>query len=106
MESGDITTEAKHRVEGWIQESQTIIAQVIPSLFQERDRLRYRADAAEERAEQLTKLAQELQGQVAALQAEIDELKRLRAEMAESVQTCLAEVERLTSDIREAVRRR
>jgi hypothetical protein len=106
MESGDRTPTARQRIEAWIVESQTIIAQVIPAFFQERDGLQYRAEAAEERAEQLTKLAHELQAQVSTLQVEIDELRRLRAEMAESVQACLAEIERLTSDIRAAVRQR
>jgi chromosome segregation ATPase len=36
----------------------------------------------------------------------LNELKRLRAEMAENIQTRLAEIERLTSDVRAELRQR
>jgi hypothetical protein len=99
MEVPSSLAENRHRIADWLRESDVIITRAIPSLFQECDAQRHRAEAAEERARQLAALVEELQGQVTTLQGEVDVLTRLRVEATERVEEWVTDVARLTNDV-------
>ena len=99
MEPPGSLAENRHRITDWLRESDVIMSRAIPSLFQECDAQRHRAEAAEERARQLAALVEELQGQLTTLQGEIDGLIRLRAEMTDRIEEWVTDVGRLTHDV-------
>jgi hypothetical protein len=99
METTSSFAENRHRIADWLRDSDVIITRAIPSLFQECDAQRHRAEAAEERAQRLAALVEELQSHVTTLQAELNDFTRLRAEMTESIEEWMTEVARLTNDV-------
>ncbi len=89
----------RHQIEHWLRDSQTLLTRIIPSLFEECDGLRRRAEQAEETSRRLGREARELEGEVGRLRSEVERLQRERAAMAGYVQSRMAEVNRLAGEL-------
>ncbi len=92
----DLETETRQRVERWIEESQYLLGRIIPGIILERDRLRVRAEAAEDACEQLGREAANLRKEVSELHLEI---QSLRSQLAEIGEAAGAVIEHLTQSI-------
>lgn len=85
----DAALPTRDRINQWVQEGADLLGRVMPTLFDEFEGLWRRSRAAEDRL-------QALESESAKLQAELEELKRLRTETAEVMQTYAEEIARLT----------
>lgn len=92
----ELETETRQRLERWIEESQYLLGRIIPGIIQERDRLRVRAEAAEDACEQLGREAANLRKEVSELHLEV---QSLRNELAEIGQAADAVIEHLTQSM-------
>ncbi len=92
----ELETETRQRVERWIEESQYLLGRIIPGIIQERDRLRVRAQTAEDACEQLGREAANLRKEVSELHLEV---QSLRNELAEIGQAAGAVIEHLTQSM-------
>jgi hypothetical protein len=63
-------SEARHRVERWAEEGQHLLGRVLPALLEQHDRLRARADDAEQANERLRQELTELQRELHTLRVE------------------------------------
>src|SRR5438128_10178982 len=91
METIDDFTHTKSRLDQWTREGQQLIGHVIPSLI----------DQWESHRQQVQRLRQEVDdkdAEIAALRAEIDELRRERTEVAEATSSYLHEINRVTTE--------
>ena len=88
--------ETRQRVDRWIEESQYLLGRIIPGILEDRERLRGRAEAAENACEQLGLEASNLRREVSELHLEI---QGLRSELAEIGRTAGAVIEHLTQSI-------
>jgi len=75
--------EIRRRISDWIGEGQHVMGRMIPDLLEQCDRLRARADAAEQRCERLQREVTELQARLTTLQGENESLRNEQAEVAE-----------------------
>ena len=92
METIDDFTHTKSRLDQWTREGQQLIGHVIPSLI----------DEWESHRQQVQRLRQEVDdkdAEIAALRAEIDELKHERTEIAEATSSYLHEINRVTTEV-------
>ncbi len=95
----DALTQARQQIDQWIRDGQSVLGRVIPSLFQAIEGLSRRAEAAEDDARRVARELNELQAEATRLREEIEHLKRLRAEMVESVERAVDEIGRVTADL-------
>ena len=96
------TIDDAQRTTRWLAESQFQLSHVIPSLVDERDRLRRALEAREQECERLGGELGELRRSHGALQGELDALRGERAAMAEAfggVVGLLGQLQRPLSDI-------
>ena len=68
--------EDRQRVDRWIEESQYLIGRLIPSILDDRERLRGKLEAAEQECVRLRQEIGELRKEVADLQSETQVLPR------------------------------
>ena len=92
MEITEATATVTQQIDQWMHEGAELIG-AIPSVFEERDGLRRRLRSAEEDARRL-------EAEMTRLQAEVDRLQRGRAEAVEALETYVAEIGRLTDNLR------
>ena len=92
MEITEATATVTQQIDLWMHEGAELI-RAIPSVFEERDGLRRRLRSAEEDARRL-------EAEMTRLQAEVDRLQRGRAEAVEALETYVAEIGRLTDNLR------
>ena len=96
------TVDDAQRTTRWLAESQYQLSHVIPSLVDERDRLRRALEAREQECERLGGELGELRRSQGALQGELDALRGERSAMAEAfggVVGLLGQLQRPLSDI-------
>ena len=86
MSQGDMAAvDDRQRVDRWIEESQYLIGRLIPGLLDDRDRLRGKAEAAEQEIERLRIEVGELRREIADLRSERDGYRTDHAAIAEAV---------------------
>lgn len=79
----DESTETRQRVERWMEEGQHLLGRIIPSLLEQLDRMKSRAEAAEQLSERLRRDLTELQTQTALMRTENEVFRREQAEIRE-----------------------
>ena len=82
--------DTRQRVDQWMQEGQYLLGRVIPELLDQRDRLRGRADLAEQDRDKLRQELSVLQEEMTSLR---EENQRFRGEQKEAAQALGAVVE-------------
>jgi hypothetical protein len=109
----DTTMEATHNtvrtppnLEAWIRDSQHMMAQVIPSLLEEGQELRRRAESAEAAAAHRQREVEDLQGEVTRLGNEIDRLSKERAAVIATVERGMTSIARLAGEVLTALKER
>jgi predicted nuclease with TOPRIM domain len=75
------TTEARQRVERWADEGQHLLGRVLPGLLEQHDRLRSRAEEAEQVNERLRQELTELQRELHTLRVENQMFKKDQTEV-------------------------
>lgn len=93
MEDVD-TTETRQRVDRWMEEGQALLGRVIPTLLDQRERLKTRADIAEQERDKLRQELSTLQDEMSALR---EEAQRFRAEQAQTAQALGTVVDQVQS---------
>jgi len=106
MESTDTVTQAWHQIEAWVRDSQHMVSQVIPSLMQECDELRKRADSAEAHVTRLKREVEDLQGEITRLGGEVDRLTDERAVITGVVERGMSEIARVAGEVLTALKER
>ncbi|MGH7313625.1 MAG: hypothetical protein ACREJV_10655, partial [Candidatus Rokuibacteriota bacterium] len=90
----------------WVRDSQHMVSHVIPSLMQECDELRKRADSAEAHAAHLKREVEDLQGEITRLGSEVDRLTDERAVMTGVVERGMSEIARVAGEVLTALKER
>jgi hypothetical protein len=106
MESTDSVTQAWHQIEAWVRDSQHMVSHVIPSLMQECDELRKRADSAEAHVARLKREVEDLQAEITRLGKETDRLTDERAAMSSVVERGMSEIARVAGEVLTALKER
>jgi uncharacterized coiled-coil DUF342 family protein len=106
MESTDTITQAWHQIETWVRDSQHMVSHVIPSLMQECDELRKRADSAEAHVARLKREVEDLQGELTKLGGEVGRLTDERAVMSGVVERGMSEIARMAGEVLTALKER
>ena len=99
------SVEERQRLERWLEDGQFMLGRIVPSLMEERDRLRARAEAAEEHCERLRQELNELHKTVTDLHSERQYIRQEQAAIAESVGTLLSQFTDLQRPLHDAHRR-
>jgi len=99
------TVEERQRLERWLEDGQFMLGRIVPSLIEERDRLRARAEAAEEHCERLRQELNELHKTVTDLHSERQYIRQEQAAIAESIGTLLSQLTDLQRPLHDAHRR-
>ncbi len=97
--------ETRARVARWMEEGQYLLGRVIPTLIEQRERLKTRAEAAEETCERLRHEIGELQGQLAALRGENQALRNEGAAVGEVFNTLLEHMNAMMRSLSETQQR-
>lgn len=98
-------SEERERVDRWIQESQYLLGRVIPGAFDERERLRGRAEAAEQESERLRRELFELRKEVTDLQSEIQYFRGEHGAIADVLTTVLEHIGQIQKPLVDVHRR-
>jgi len=106
MESTDTITQAWHQIETWVRDSQHMVSHVIPSLMQECDELRKRADSAEAHVARLKREVENLQGELTRLGNEVGRLTDERAVITGVVERGMSEIARVAGEVLTALKER
>ncbi len=75
--------EDRQRIDRWIEESQYLIGRIIPTLLDDRERLKGKLEAAEQEGARLRQEIAELRKEVSDLQSETQHFRNEQAAMAE-----------------------
>lgn len=78
-------TETRQRVDRWMEEGQYLLGRVIPELLDQRDRLRSRADLAEEERDKLRQELNVLQEEMSLLRDENDRFRNEQTDTAQAL---------------------
>ena len=105
-------TGTRQQVERWIEESQYLLGRVIPSVFDDNQRLRERAAAADAECDRmreeiatLRREVHELQLELSGLRGQNDDLRGEQAAVAESLSRAVHHMNELMQPINEMVTR-
>jgi hypothetical protein len=97
--------EERQRIDRWIEESQYLIGRLIPSLLDDRERLRGKLETCEEESRRLRQEVVELRKEVADLQGETQYFRNEHAAMAEAVGGVLEHLSHVGKPLNEVYRR-
>jgi hypothetical protein len=97
--------EERQRIDRWIEESQYLIGRLIPSLLDDRERLRGKLETCEEEARRLRQEVVELRKEVADLQGETTYFRNEHAVMAEAVGGILEHLSHVGKPLNDVYRR-
>jgi hypothetical protein len=106
METTEPITQAWQQIESWVRDSQHMVSHVIPSLMQECDDLRKRADSAESHAARLKREVEDLQGEISRLSNEVGRLTDERAVMTGVAERGMSEIARVAGEVLTALKER
>lgn len=106
MESTDSVAQAWHQIEAWVRDSKNMVSHVIPSLVQECDELRKRADAAEGEVSRLKGEVESLQSEIARLSSEVGRLTDERAVVTGVVERGISDIARVAGEVLTALKER
>lgn len=95
----DALMQARRRIDQWARDGQDIVSNVIPSLFQECEGLRRRAESAEAHSARLSLEIEDLQTEIGRLRTEIDRLKGEAAATADAIDKGITDIGRITSEV-------
>lgn len=95
----DALMHARRQIDQWTRDGQEILSTVIPSLFQECEGWRRRAESAEAHSARLGLEIEDLQNEVARLRAEIDRQKLEASAAVDTVDKGLTEIGRITTEV-------
>lgn len=95
----DPLTDARRRIDDWALEGQDILNKVLPQLLAESEAFRQRAELAEEQSARLAREVEDLHGEMAKLQAEVERLRREGADTADALERTCTDINRLASDM-------
>ncbi len=100
MSITDVGAETKQQVERWIEESQYLLGRVIPSVFDENQRLREKAVSAEQDCDRMRDEIGALRREINELHAELNQLRGqhdyLRGEQAAIAEALTRAVHHMT----------
>jgi len=99
------SVEDRQRLERWLEDGQFMLGRVIPSLIEERDRHRARAEAAEETCERLRLELNELHKIITDLHSERQYVRQEQGAIAEAVSALLSQLTDLQRPVHEVHRR-
>ena len=103
---GDVdVAEERQRVTRWIEESQYLIGRIVPGLLDDRDRLRSRAEGAEQEAERLRHEVHELRKEIADLQSEKEFVRNEQVTMTEAFSKVMEHLSQMHEPLNEVMRR-
>jgi predicted nuclease with TOPRIM domain len=97
--------EDRQRIDRWIEESQYLIGRLIPSLLDDRDRLRGKLEAAEQEGARLRQEALDLRKEVGDLQSETQYFRNEHTAMAEAVAGVLEHLSHVQKPLNDVHRR-
>jgi len=99
------TVEDRQRLERWLEEGQYMLGRIVPSLAEERDRLKIRAEAAEEECERLRHEILDLRKSINDLNSEGNFLRQEQASIAETVGVLMGQLADLQRPLHDVHRR-
>jgi len=99
------TVEDRQRLERWLEDGQYMLGRVVPSLVEERDRLKVRAESAEEECGRMRHEILELRKVVNDLNGEGQYLRQEQAAIAESVGALMGQLAELQRPLHDVHRR-
>jgi glutathione S-transferase len=99
------TIEDRQRLERWLDEGQYMLGRIVPSLVEERDRLKARAEAAEDECGRLRHEILELRKVINDLNGEGQYLRQEQAAIAESVGALMGQLAELQRPLHDVHRR-
>jgi archaellum component FlaC len=103
---GDVdVAEERQRVTRWIEESQYLIGRIVPGLLDDRDRLRSRAEGAEQEADRLRQEVHELRKEIADLQSEKEFVRNEQVTMTEAFGKVMEHLSQMHEPLNEVMRR-
>jgi hypothetical protein len=97
--------EERQRIDRWIEESQYLIGRLIPSLLDDRERLRGKLETCEEESRRLRQEVVDLRKEVADLQGETQYFRGEHAAMAEAVGAVLEHLTHVGKPLNDVYRR-
>ena len=99
------TVEDRRRLERWLEDGRYMLGEAVPALVEERDRLRTRAEAAEDECGRLRHEVLELRKVINDLNSEGQYLRQEHAAIAESLDALLGQLAELQRPLHEVQRR-
>ena len=99
------TIDDRQRLERWLEDGQYMLGRVVPSLVEERDRLKIRAEAAEEECERLRHEILDLRKNINDLNSEGQFLRQEQASIAETVGVLMGQLADLQRPLHDVQRR-
>ena len=97
--------EDRQRVDRWIEESQYLIGRLIPSILDDRERLRGKLEAAEQEGARLRQEIGELRKEVADLQSETQFFRGEHVAMTEALREVIEHVSQVQRPLNDVFRR-
>lgn len=97
--------EDRQRIDRWIEESQNLLGRLLPTLLDDRERLRSKVEAAEQECERLRGELGERQREIAELRSEIENFRSERAAVAEAFSSLVDHLGQMQKPLHEMVRR-
>jgi hypothetical protein len=97
--------ENRQRLAQWLEDGQFMMGRVVPSLIEERDRLRARAEAAEEDCERMRQELNELHKIITDLHSERQYIRQEQSAMADTIGTVIGQIADLQRPLHEVQRR-
>ena len=95
----------RQRVDRWIEESQYVIGRLIPGLLDDRDRLRNKAEVAEQETERLRQEIGELRREIGELHSEKQYVKSEQAAIAEAFHRAMDHLSQMHQPLNEVLQR-
>ncbi len=99
------TVEDRQRLERWLDDGQYMLGRVVPSLVEERDRLKLRAEAAEDEIARLRHEIMDLRKVITDLNGEGQYMRQEQAAIAETVGVLMGQLAELQRPLHDVHRR-
>jgi predicted nucleic acid-binding Zn-ribbon protein len=99
------TVEDRQRLERWLDDGQYMLGRVVPSLVEERDRLKLRAEAAEDEIARLRHEILDLRKVITDLNGEGQYMRQEQAAIAETVGVLMGQLAELQRPLHDVHRR-
>ena len=99
------SVENRQRLEQWLEDGQFMMGRVVPALVEERDRLRARAEAAEEDCARMRQELNELHKIITDLHSERQYIRQEHSVISDTIGTLLAQIGDLQRPLHDVQRR-